>query len=89
MWLGLENFSQMTKRKNYHLRIKLTDDDGIEGVGYWESIHIGDEVSFTSFAYILISYNAMSVTHTDFRALNTNLMLGTTWARLTATLKSK
>jgi hypothetical protein len=46
-WLGLENIHQITQRKNYTLRIKLTDVAGVKGAAYYNHFRLGDKVHHT------------------------------------------
>ena len=34
-WLGLENMHTLTAGKKYALRVRLTDANGVKGVGYY------------------------------------------------------
>ncbi len=44
-WLGLENMHALTAGKDYVLRIRLTDANGVKGVGYYTGFYVAGKVT--------------------------------------------
>ena len=55
--MGLKNLHQITKGKKYVLRVRLTDQDGVEGEGTFDSFDINKEVKKLFYRWNYFNFN--------------------------------